>query len=394
MMTTKVEILRRFGVFSGFSDQEIEEIAELCREESYAEGDVAFVEGEPAVKLFLVVEGKLSLEKKVQLGRSGSTRQATVSIVGPDRVAGWSSVIAPHDYTSTGVCLEPCQALVLNGQELRQFIANHPSSGLVCMDAIASLVSSRLRNATTSLTYFLSVISHELKSPLAAIENYLQVMLGGFTGELTDRQRRMLERSVLRVTDLRGLINDILDLARMRPEQIQADFEWVDPSEPGTQAIEDVRLAASQKGVQLWIDAPGEFRQIVGARRRLRQLLSNLLSNAVKFSPKGGGVTLRIRDEPERLVVEVLDEGPGIPLEEQSLIFEDFFRGRNAVEVAGSGLGLSIAKKIVKAHHGEIWVESPYAEGQAGTKVVVVIPRSVATPQMKRQAWVTRQEGA
>jgi signal transduction histidine kinase len=392
-MTDKVAILRRFEIFAGFSDDEIVEIAALCREETCSEGDILFAEGETAEKLFLFLEGKMSLETKVQLGRSGSARRATVSVVGPSQVIGWSSLIAPHQYTSTAVCLEPGRALVLMGEDVREFIYRHPASGLLFLDAIASTISSRLRNSTTTLTYFLSIISHELKSPLAAVENYLQVMLGGFTGELTAKQRRMLERCVLRVIDLRGLISDILDLARMRPEQIQADFEWIDPSEPGTQAIEDVRLAASQRGVELQVDAPAEFRQIVAARRRLRQLLTNLLSNAVKFSPQGGVVVLRAREEPENLVIEVLDQGPGIPAEEQPLIFEDFFRGRNAGQVSGSGLGLSIAKKIVEAHHGAIWVESPYIEGRSGSKFTVTIPRNLATPDMRRRDWATRREG-
>ena len=391
-MPARLETLSSFDIFAGFSDLELAEIVELCQEESYAEGSVVFVEDETAERLFLILKGQVSLEKKVQLGRSGSARQATVSVLGPGRVAGWSSLIPPHSYTSTGLCLEPSRALVLKGQDVRRYIARNPSAGLLFMDAIASTISSRLRNSTTTLTYFLSIISHELKSPLAAIENYLHVMLGGFTGDLTDKQRHMLERSVLRIADLRGLISDIIDLARMRPEQIQADFEWLDPNEPCAQAIEDVRLAASQRGIDLRVDAPARFQPIVGARRRLRQLFSNLLSNAVKFSPESGQVTLRARDEPERLIVQVLDQGPGIPVEEQSLIFEDFFRGRNAGEVSGSGLGLSIAQKIVQAHQGEIWVESPYEKGESGTKCVVAIPRDLATPEMKRRSWETHQE--
>lgn len=392
-MADRIDILRRFEIFAGFSDDEIAEIARLCHKESFSEGDVLFGEGDSADKLFLCLQGRISLETQVQLGRSGSARRATVSIVGPNQIAGWSSLIAPHEYTSTGVCLEPGQALVLRGLEARELIFRHPGSGLQFMDAIASTISSRLRDSTTTLTYFLSIISHELKSPLAAVENYLQVMLGGFTGELTAKQKRILERCVLRVTDLRGLISDILDLARMRPEQVHADFEWIDPSEPGTQAIEDVRMAASQRGIQLQVDAPLEFQQIVAARRRLRQLFTNLLSNAVKFSSEGGIVILRARDEPDRLVVEVLDQGPGIPPEEQPLIFEDFFRGRNAGQVAGSGLGLSIAKKIVEAHDGEIWVESPYAEGISGAKFTVIIPRNLTTPSMRRRNWAERRKG-
>jgi len=390
-MTAKIETLRSFGPFAGFSDEELAEVVTLCREEWYEEGDIIAAEGEPSEKLFLILKGKVSLEKLVQLGRSGSARQATVGIIGPGGVVGWSSIIAPYLYTSTGVCLEPFRALALNGQEVRQFIARHPVSGVSFMDAIASTISSRLQNSTTTLTYFLSIISHELKSPLAAVENYLQVMLGGFAGKVTGQQQRMLERSVLRVTDLRGLINDILDLARMRPEEIQSDFEWLDPSEAAIQAIEDVRLAASQKEVVIQVKVPPEFQQIVAARRRLRQVFSNLLANAVKFSPDGGVVTLHARDEPDRLVVEIIDEGSGIPDDEQHLVFEDFFRGQNAEQVAGSGLGLSITKKIVEAHKGEIWVESPYTEGKPGAKFTVVIPKSLVTSDMRHRDRIARQ---
>lgn len=391
-MTASVEVLRRFTIFAGFSNDEMAEIAELCRFESYVEGDVIFEEDEPADKLRFVLEGKVSLEKKVQLGRSGSSRRAMVGIVGANGILAWSSIIAPYKFTSTGICLEPSHVLAMNGRDVRQFIARNPESGLVFMDVIAATISERLRNSSTTLTYFLSIISHELKSPLAAVENYLQVLLGGYVGELTDKQRHILERSVLRVTDLRGLINDILDLARMRPEQIQADFEWLDPAVASTQAVDDVRLAASQQDIRLVIDQPDEFQQLVAAHRRFRQLFSNLLSNAVKFSPQGGTVTLRAWDEPDRLVVEVMDQGPGIPADEQPLIFEDFFRGRGAGQVAGSGLGLSIAKKIVEAHMGEIWVESPYIKGKSGTKFTVVIPRNLSTPDMNRRDWAARQE--
>jgi signal transduction histidine kinase len=105
-------------------------------------------------------------------------------------------------------------------------------------------------------------------------------------------------------------------------------------------------------------------------------------------------VILRARDEAEDLLVEVLDQGPGIPAEEQPLIFEDFFRGRDAGQVSGSGLGLSIAKKIVEAHHGAIWVESPYPGTGSGAKFTVTIPRNLATPSMRRRDWATPQEAA
>ena len=104
---------------------------------------------------------------------------------------------------------------------------------------------------------------------------------------------------------------------------------------------------------------------MIGAPERLRQVLTNLLNNAIKFSPEGSTVTLRTWETENELRIEVSDEGIGIPPEDQDSIFEDFFRARNVGDVTGSGLGLSIANKIVDAHQGHILLESPY-EGPDG----------------------------
>ena len=161
-MTDKVAILRRFEIFAGFSDAEIVEIAALCQEEACSEGDILFTEGETAEKLFLFLEGKVSLETKVQLGRSGSARRATVSVVGPSQVAGWSSLIAPHQYTSTGVCVEPGRALILKGEEVRHFVYRHPASGLRCL--LAGQSPLRARRGVAPLRRFLSREDRESSS--------------------------------------------------------------------------------------------------------------------------------------------------------------------------------------------------------------------------------------
>ena len=261
---------------------------------------------------------------------------------------------------------------------------------------VASLIGSRYRHATGTLTYFLSVVSHELRSPLAAIENYLQVMLGGFAGELTAKQERMIKRCVVRVTDLRGQIGDVVDLARMRPEQIQADFAWLDLSEVGTQAIEDVRLAAAEKDIRLVVEPPPKFEPFIGAARRLRQVFTNLLNNAIRYSPPGSTVTFKAWYEPDHVYLEVQDQGPGILDEDLPHIFKDFFRASSNEGAPGMGLGLSIAKKIVDAHHGQILVRNvadcdvgEAAEGTAtGACFTVVIPRDLKTPEMRRQSWL------
>ena len=267
------------------------------------------------------------------------------------------------------------RALCLDGQALRNLMQRCPRIGMLVMDKIAALIASRLEHQSNMLLYFLSIISHELRAPLAAVENYLQVILSGYTGPLTTDQQTMLERSVLRLEETSRLITGILDLARMQPEQIRQAFEPVDLHEVITEAVEDVQLGLKQKELALTLAVPQQLPQIIAAHGRLRQVLTNLLSNAIKFSPAGSQVWLVVRPCENKLRIEVTDQGMGIPRDELDRIFEAFYRTRGAADTAGLGLGLSIVKRIVDAHQGRIWAESPYpSEGRGGSRFVVELP--------------------
>ncbi|UCC52204.1 MAG: HAMP domain-containing histidine kinase [Anaerolineaceae bacterium] len=379
------ERLGRSEIFGDLCEADLLAIAEFCCEETYDEGNPVLVENEAADKLYIVERGKLALEKKIQIGRHSTRRNAIVGYVGPREIAGISTLASPHIYTTSAVCIEPTRIIIVDGEVLRDYLETHPAAGLKVMKTLAVLVSSRYRDATNTLTYFLSIVSHELRSPLAAIENYLQIMLDGLAGDLTTKQERMMRRCVLRLIDMRALLGNVVDLARMRPQQIQADFEWFDPGEVGTESIEDVRLAAAEKGIRILVKPPPKFEPIVGARRRIRQVFTNLLNNAIKYSPTESTVYFRARYDAENLIFEVEDEGSGIPPEELPHIFSDFYRARNVVDTEGSGLGLSIAKKIVEAHDGQILIKNLETEGRSGTCFTVRIPRDLKTPEMRRR---------
>ncbi len=380
-MTPTTETLERFELLSGLPKEVLDFIAQKTLDKNYKEGELIFLEGANADHLYLILSGKVSLEMKVQLGQTGTVRRAAIGVIGPWHAMGWSSLVYPYEYSASGVCLQDTKVLAIPKEDLRFLISKYPVAGCDLMERVASITRTRLFSATSTLTYFLSIISHELKRPIAAVENYLQITLGGYAGDVSDKQRRLLERSALRLSDLRSLISDILDFARMQPEQIRADFEIVDPMEIGAEAIEEVRLAATQKNIRLKAIGPSEYKPIVAARRRLRQVISNLLANAIKFSPEESTVTLSAHEESGMLVVEVLDEGLGIPAKDQPHIFDDFYRAGNAEEISGAGLGLSIAKKIVTAHEGQIEVQSPYESGKSGTKVTIRIPQALTLPR-------------
>lgn len=381
----------RFDLFAGLPGDALASIAPMAEEHILPDGALLFAEGASADHLFLILEGSVSLEKRVQLGRTGTPRRAPIEVTGAWNTVGWSSLVRPYTYTSSGVVQGGATVLAISGEALRRWMIANPSVGYEILTRIASIIRHRMESSTANLTYFLSVISHEIKRPLAAVESNLQVLLGGYSGPLEEKQRRLLERSSLRLADLRALISDVVDFARMQPSQIRSDFELVGPEQIAAEAVEEVRLAAQQKGIQLKVVGPARFQPIVAARRRLGQVISNLLANAVKFSPDGSTVVLQIHDEPEALVLEVLDEGIGIPAEDQAHIFEDFFRAENAEGFGGAGLGLSIAHKIVSAHDGTLAVTSPHQPGRPGAKFTIRIPRSLTLPGDAPNATAARE---
>jgi len=385
--------LRNSEVFFNVPDENLLAIAEFCHEEVYQDGQIIFVEGEPASDLLVVKRGKLAIEKKIQLGRHSTPRNATIAYVNPNQVAGFSAIAKPHLHSGTITALEPTRVCAIDGVKLREYLDSHPDVGYIVIRAITSLVRGRYQAATNTLTYFLSIVSHELRTPLAAVENYLRTMLGGFAGDLNQKQERMLNRCVIRVTDLSGLISDVVDLARMRPEQIQADFEWFDPGEVGRESIEDTRLAAAEKNVKIRIKPPDKFEPIVGSRRRMRQVFTNLLNNAIKFSPPDTSVDFSAWYEEDQLIFEVEDRGPGIPPEDLQYIFTDFFRASNVGDSPGAGLGLSIAKKIMDAHNGNIIGINLTDDGGKiiGSRFSVHIPRNLNTPEMRRNEWASKE---
>ena len=394
-MTTSLSVIaERLGkseVFQTLPEADLLEIAAFCQEEVYQDGQEVFVEGEPADRMLVVERGKLAIEKKIQLGRHSTPRNATIAYVNPNQIAGFSTLTEPRFHSATVIAIEPTRVCVIDGIQLREYLAAHPDAGFEVISAITTLVRGRYQSATHTLTYFLSIVSHELRTPLAAVENYLQTILGGFAGDLNPKMERMLNRCVIRVTDLSALISDVVDLARMRPEQIQADFEWFDPGEVGRESIEDTRLAAAEKDIQIRIQPPPEFKPIVGSRRRMRQVFTNLLNNAIKFAPQDSIVFFKAWYEKEKLIFMVEDSGPGIPPEDLDYIFTDFFRASNVGDSPGAGLGLSIAKKIMDAHHGDILVENLVGEdgNPIGSRFSVHIPINLNTPEMDRRDWET-----
>lgn len=237
-------------------------------------------------------------------------------------------------------------------------------------------VQQELKELDRMRSFFLALASHDLKTPLAVVVTYIQTILDGYVGEVVSKQRRWLERSVVRLEEMIQLINDFLDASQLDEERIRTEMESVCLAEIAREALETVATRASERGVTLRHDVPQNVPCIQGSPKRLRRLLINLLDNGIKFSPKDGHVRLALFDDPACIRIEVADTGGGIAPHHLPHIFEDYFRVRRQEFVPGAGIGLSTARRIVEAHGGQIWVQSPYRPDQTGSKFICSLPKS------------------
>ena len=223
---------------------------------------------------------------------------------------------------------------------------------------------------------FVALVSHELRTPLTSIRGYLELVLDGEAGEVTDEQRQFLgvvERNANRLLDLVG---DLLFLAQIEAGKLSLEFGAVDLAAVAAESVETARPLAEEKEITLTL-ATSPLPLLAGDRARLAQLLDNLVSNAVKFTPQGGRVDVRASSSRENAILEVRDTGMGIPADEQEHVFERFFRTSRATEQAiqGTGLGLAISNAIVHAHGGRITLASN--EGEGATFRVTIPIRAV-----------------
>jgi signal transduction histidine kinase len=220
---------------------------------------------------------------------------------------------------------------------------------------------------------FVQLVSHELRSPLASIEQLLAVVLEGLAGDLTERQRDLLNRSQLKIKDLLDLIADLLDVARIESCQEQEKRMPVNLAEVLDHIIRLMKPRAESQNILLRLEIQVEQPLVEGDPRCMEELFSNLISNAINYSPDGGEVVVSAVPSGNFLQVEVRDTGVGIEPEEIPKIFNKFYRIKNprTRHVRGSGLGLAIVERIVESHGGSVEVESTPG---LGTTFSVLLP--------------------
>ena len=206
---------------------------------------------------------------------------------------------------------------------------------------------------------FYSMVAHDLRSPLSALQMRVQMLLQGMRGAITPEVREEIERMGNRVRDLAQMVNDFLDIAQMESAQFSIERARVEMSEVCASVYEEYRAMAGARGLELSLNAAAASAPVVGDSRRLTQVVGNLVSNAIKFTGGGGRVALRVGSDEKIVEVAVEDSGRGIAPDAQRRLFQKYERVEgSSARIEGTGLGLVIVKEIVEAHGGTVGVTS------------------------------------
>jgi len=220
---------------------------------------------------------------------------------------------------------------------------------------------------------FVATVSHELRTPMTSIRGYTDVLLMGAAGAMNENQTHFLNIIKNNTERLNVLVNDLLDVSQIESGRVTLSRQALDLRQIAEEILGDVlrRSQEENKPMALSLDAPKRLPLVHGDSERVRQILSNIVFNAYHYTPENGTITVHLHpvDADREVQVDVIDNGVGIVLEDQSRIFERFYRGEHPLVLAtpGTGLGLSIVKEIVEMHKGRIWMKSSGNVGEGST---------------------------
>ncbi|OPY26377.1 MAG: adaptive-response sensory kinase [Methanocella sp. PtaU1.Bin125] len=223
----------------------------------------------------------------------------------------------------------------------------------------------RLKNLDSMKMEFFTLLSHELRTPLTTIKGYADLLQDGVLGPLNEEQRDKLARISAGVDRLTKIVENLSDLSSIASKKYVVDIIPVSLNDLINEVVKGMAFLAESKGIDITTDVPLNLPIVYVDRARIMQVVLNILNNAIKYTPSGGHVTIRARDEPDHVLVSVHDTGIGIPRRDLENIFSGFYHSgyKLSYEYKGAGLGLALSRGIVESHGGHIWAESEVGKG-------------------------------
>ncbi len=212
--------------------------------------------------------------------------------------------------------------------------------------------------------HFAAIVSHELKSPLAAVQQYLMALSSELSDQLSDDQTRRFERMQTRIDDLMKLIHTWLRAMTVDIDNIRENFGPTSIPDVVSKAVESVQSHAIRKNISIETSMQEKIASVNGDEGTLVEAVVNLIGNSVKYSPIGSEIAVTVEETEDQIFIAVQDNGIGISEEDLPFIFEDFYTGKTKQNTEkSSGLGLALTRRIIEAHEGSISVESVLGQG-------------------------------
>jgi len=210
---------------------------------------------------------------------------------------------------------------------------------------------------------FASIVSHELKAPLGAVQQNLFALEFELTDTLNDAQKEKVQRLKTRIDDMLKLINSWLRVISVDINKLKESFKQISVRLPISKALENVESLATRKNIDIVTSISDSLSSIQGDELSLSEAFVNIVGNAVKYSRDGSTVTVKVEEDGNEIVILIEDSGIGISPDDLSHIFDGFYRGKGSDVAAGYGIGLAVSRQIVEAHYGSIAVESELGKG-------------------------------
>ncbi len=287
---------------------------------------------------------------------------------------GLSHIILPirRQTTTIGLILlesispDPCSDDMLN---FLMRLSDHAAIAISNAQLYAAVQSANIAKSE-----FVSFVSHELKNPMTSIKGYTELLAAGAVGPINEAQSNFLSTIRSNVERMATLVSDLADVSRIEAGRLKLDFKALSLKEIIDEITRSMRRQIEEKSLQLNIDLPGDIPKVWADRTRLTQILTNLVSNAAKYTPAEGQMLVAaevcsnqwdLAGAPTVVHITVKDTGIGINAQDQTKIFQKFFRSEDPKtrEVPGTGLGLNITKSLVEMQGGKIWFESEFRKG-------------------------------